>query len=251
MIPLNPCAEITKKCDKVLIISHREVEQIINKHMNHKFEMVWDKLAQDRTFESISTSSNNDPILFWKSGERTAQFLLDLLPSDFPHNATALDFGVGIGRIARPMTQLFSLVIGVDVSKKMLEKLRQETTLEGHSKIVSFHIDEPWEHQPVDFVYSVLTFQHMPDKEVQIALKRLHKTTKNLAYFQFDTRPRLTRQLTRLLPLKWISWKWQPGMQRIARKAPIVREWITEAGFEIINEFQPNTELHGFLVQQN
>ncbi len=170
------------------------------------------------------------------------------LPPGFVDRETALDFGVGVGRIAFPLAERFTQVIGVDVSKVMIAKLRLEAGERRHERVRGFHIDEDWDGQRTDFVYSVLTFQHMPDDEVRRALERLRRVTGGVGYFQFDTRTPRLFDVTRLMPDGLLPWTWRSGMRRIARSSAVVRAWLADAGFAIMKEFQPDSPLHGFLV---
>lgn len=217
--------------------------------MTHLHQSDWDALAEKRPFTSISTVHGKSRDDFWASGKRTADFLLESLPLGFKNFGTALDFGVGLGRIAFPMSARFKHVLGVDVSKVMLEKLNIETTKRNVQNIRGFHLDESWEKEPADFLYSVLTFQHMPDDEVRRALGRLRQALGGMGYFQFDTRPPKPFDIARFLPDWLLPWQWRSGMRRVSRPSVVVHSWLASAGFNIVKEFQPDSPLHGFLVE--
>lgn len=216
--------------------------------MGHRYESAWEVLAETRPLQSISTKFGNAEDRFWASGKRTAEFLLQILPHGTSAHQTALDFGVGIGRVAFPLSDFFECVVGVDVSHVMLKKLAREAVRQGNGRVMGHHIDAAWDDVPVDFVYSVLTFQHMPHDEVRSALKRLARVTRGCGYFQFDTRRSFFGALTRFVPDTLLPWTWRAGMRRIHRTPEMVRTWLAEAGFRINQEFQPSTALHGFLV---
>jgi SAM-dependent methyltransferase len=78
--------------------------------------------------------------------------------------ARALDFGCGVGRLARALASRYGEVVGVDISSSMLAKARE---LNAHLANVRFVENA----QPrldfiaaasIDFIYSTITLQHIP-----------------------------------------------------------------------------------------
>lgn len=235
-------------------MDHKRVDQEVSRHtetiMEHLHESAWDALAGDRPFEAVSTVYGKNRQVFWESGKRTADFLMRVLSPDFTVRETVVDFGVGLGRIAFPLATRFKRVIGIDVSNVMLRQLRAEAETRGVTNLHGFHIDESWDDERADFVYSVLTFQHMPDEEVRRALPRLCRVMENgVGYFQFDTRPPRRFNLLRFIPNGLLPWTWRPGMRRITRSSNVIRSWLADAGFIVAEEFKPDSPLHGFLVK--
>lgn len=216
--------------------------------MHHALQSTWDALAQHHTLESIATSSRDDIGAFWASGERTAEFLQSVLPHRIDANQTVLDFGVGIGRVAFPIAAHCRSLIGIDVSTVMLDKFRAEIASRTIVNITTAHIDESWDETPVDVIYSVLTFQHMPDDEVIRILPRLANAMTHHGYLQFDTR-RNHIPVATLLPDFLLPWTMRTGMRRFSRKSETVRSWIINAGMTILSESNPDSALHGFVVQ--
>lgn len=80
-----------------------------------------------------------------------------------------LDFGCGVGRLARHWLKHFDKYIGSDISSKMLErarKINQDLEAEFQENQEDLRI---FKDNRFDFIYSGITLQHMPDKE---AIKR-------------------------------------------------------------------------------
>jgi ubiquinone/menaquinone biosynthesis C-methylase UbiE len=78
-------------------------------------------------------------------------------------SGTILDFGCGVGRVARALKRRFDHGIGVDISPRMIELAR------NHVPGVTFMVNqsETLEGIPdgtIDFVYSHIVLQHIPNR---------------------------------------------------------------------------------------
>jgi SAM-dependent methyltransferase len=74
-----------------------------------------------------------------------------------------LDFGCGVGRISRVLRKKFERGFGVDISPKMIELAR--TYVPDVEFIVNQNDSlERLEHDSVDFVYSHIVLQHIPNQ---------------------------------------------------------------------------------------
>ncbi|HEX6833769.1 MAG TPA: class I SAM-dependent methyltransferase [Rudaea sp.] len=76
----------------------------------------------------------------------------------------ALDFGCGVGRLSRALATRYTEVIGVDISASMIAHARRLNEGIGHLRFVenARHDLAFVESASVDFVYSMITLQHMP-----------------------------------------------------------------------------------------
>lgn len=88
-----------------------------------------------------------------------------------PSVRVCLEIGCGAGRLTSGLAKRFSSVIATDVSKKMLEVAHQITADQGldnitFKKLTGFNLDGIADGS-VDFVYSCIVFQHIPDPELQ------------------------------------------------------------------------------------
>jgi trans-aconitate methyltransferase len=73
----------------------------------------------------------------------------------------ALDYGCGVGRLTRPLSERFQQVIGVDISSAMLEEARRNLADRPN---VSYELASSQSNRPVDFVLSKIVFQHIPPR---------------------------------------------------------------------------------------
>lgn len=100
-----------------------------------------------------------------------------------------LDFGCGVGRVARPLAKLGAVVHAVDVSQAMVEYCR--AYCEGAGVVHCYLCDGysvPLPDRTIDGAYSVYVFQHMPDRDmVQSALKDLRRVAKPGAWFRLQS----------------------------------------------------------------
>src|SRR5438445_3230314 len=75
----------------------------------------------------------------------------------------ALDFGCGVGRLTQALGLHFREVHGLDISRSMAESARRHNR---HGERCAYHWSAsprlPFADSGFDFVYSVLTLQHMP-----------------------------------------------------------------------------------------
>ena len=145
----------------------------------------------------------------------------------------ALDFGCGVGRLTRCLLPYFEEVVGLDVSAEMVELGRKVnpdaerlTLLSGSDPDLSV-----LQRQSFDFVLSLITLQHIPQRYLYRYLKSLIRVTSpgGLLYLQVPSRARfyhdkpLTydnpgilareyRRLARALRVRWRGWRKQRGV---------------------------------------
>jgi SAM-dependent methyltransferase len=82
----------------------------------------------------------------------------------------ALDYGCGVGRLTRPLSERFQQVIGVDISSSMLDEARRNLADRQH---VTFELAGAQSNRSVDFVLSKIVFQHIPPREATRILGQL------------------------------------------------------------------------------
>jgi 2-polyprenyl-3-methyl-5-hydroxy-6-metoxy-1,4-benzoquinol methylase len=83
---------------------------------------------------------------------------------------TALDYGCGVGRLTRRLAERFQKVIGVDISRDMLEEARRNLSECENVTLEWAGSESP---TPLDFVLSKIVFQHIPTTEGFRILERL------------------------------------------------------------------------------
>lgn len=125
---------------------------------------------------------------FEKSGKREALALSKFVDKD----ATILDLGCGVGRIAKYLAPFVQEVHGVDVSEKMIQyaryncqKLSNVHFKVNNGKDLSFYPDNTF-----DFVYSLLTLQHLKKEDALNYIAEACRVLKNggKALLQFPNR---------------------------------------------------------------
>jgi 2-polyprenyl-3-methyl-5-hydroxy-6-metoxy-1,4-benzoquinol methylase len=75
---------------------------------------------------------------------------------------TALDYGCGVGRLTRRLADRFQKVIGVDISREMLDEARRNL-----SECANVTLEQAGSESttPLDFVLSKIVFQHIAPRE--------------------------------------------------------------------------------------
>jgi ubiquinone/menaquinone biosynthesis C-methylase UbiE len=127
----------------------------------------WDRRARLNARYFIASEAWRTEDEFWMSGERivAGSILRDI---ELSHDATALEIGCGIGRLLKPLSGRVGRVIGVDVSPEMVRMAARVLGLvpsveviRGDGRSLSGIPD-----QSIDFCYSYVVFQHLPDVEI-------------------------------------------------------------------------------------
>jgi SAM-dependent methyltransferase len=79
------------------------------------------------------------------------------------HAGTCLDFGCGVGRLTRPLSDRFQETVGIDVAKSMIAVARRYNTNPNCRFVVSRDPDlRSIDSDTFDFVHSCLVLQHIP-----------------------------------------------------------------------------------------
>ena len=129
----------------------------------------WDDRARKNARFYICTDIPSGDEEFFASGR--ADFEQLILPSLASHGfdpsgKVALEIGCGIGRMTRWAAERFEEVIGMDVSEEMVKIARQygwpgARFVKGSGSDLVGIADAS-----IDFVYSYIVFQHIPDRSV-------------------------------------------------------------------------------------
>jgi len=97
-----------------------------------------------------------------------AQEILRLLP---PGGTTLLDYGCGIGRLAKEILEQNATVrvIGVDDSEEELALAREYVNTPRFTTKKAYELNDA-----IDLAYCIYVFQHMPAVEIREVLQRIH-----------------------------------------------------------------------------
>jgi SAM-dependent methyltransferase len=130
----------------------------------------WDELAAvDPLYAILSDPTKRggrwDTDEFLATGVREVESLLEKAGRlGYPtRRSAALDFGCGVGRIARALAGRFDSCVGVDISQTMIDRAQ---SLNADVPNCSFWVNSTpdlraFEGQTFDLVYSALVLQHM------------------------------------------------------------------------------------------
>ena len=213
----------------------------------------WDRFAKEDPTFYIATHTRwrwREEDAFWRSGEQTVVHIWNVIERHLTARRVAVEIGVGIGRLAVPMAKRFRRLKVVDRSRVMLEQLRIRCASHGACNVASFHEDDAWDAEPMDFVYSALTFQHVVDDAIiERYLTRVAAHLAGVAYLQFDTRPQNVFARWRdHVPDRALPRAWQGGMRRIRRRSSAIREMFTRNILAVLEELNPESSLHAFVI---
>ena len=126
---------------------------------NAKYFIYSDKTKQED--ENFRLSGENDFNTLIESDEIVKKSIPDF------RKATVLEIGCGIGRVTEFLAKNFEKVYAVDISGEMIQKLKDR--LKEYNNIIAIENDGmhlPLPEKSVDFVFSYIVFQHMPQKNI-------------------------------------------------------------------------------------
>lgn len=100
---------------------------------------------------------------FFDSGVRDVDNYIELAQSTFGPLTfdTALDYGCGVGRLSRRLSERFAHVISVDISEAMIDNARKNIP----SRNVRFENAARMTTAHANFILSQMVFQHIPTQD--------------------------------------------------------------------------------------
>ena len=99
----------------------------------------------------------------------------------------AVDFGCGIGRLTKPLSNHFDVVAGIDISEKMLELAGEDASARNIQYLERENSDKlPIASNCVDFILSLQVLQHIPRFYKNNIFKEFYRIlrTKGKVYFE-------------------------------------------------------------------
>ncbi len=195
----------------------------------------WDARAEKDAFYYIASWRRDwSRADFLNSGEEDYQRLVApfLSRQGFePAGATMIELGCGAGRMTHSFARRFQKVIALDVSRQMLDRAQQtlpEVTNIAWSLANGVDLGEI-PSESVDFVFSYLVLQHLPDEWlVHGYIREMLRVLKpsGMCLFQF--------QGTKKLTMNWeghAAWGFLDGLSAIGLR-PVARLGAKLLGFD-------------------
>ncbi|MBI5254485.1 class I SAM-dependent methyltransferase [Candidatus Falkowbacteria bacterium] len=212
----------------------------------------WEKFAKTnpRYYIALDSCCEHD---FWRKGEENFQnFILPVLEKYKIKRDSALDFGCGLGRYTFPLRKYFDNVVGVDVSDAMFDLARKEVVSRNIENVFLKNNEQFFgSDQKFDFIFCANVFQHIEQsEEIENIFAKFGNISIGYCYLQFDTRPiDFLYKIKMSLPDWLLPKAHRHGIRRIRRNAEWVRALSNWMGFDVIEEFNPNSKYHYFLLR--
>jgi SAM-dependent methyltransferase len=172
-----------------------------------KHRRAWEDLGRVDPFWAVLNDPARrhgqwDPAEFFATGEREIAELMESaaelgLPKE---RAAALDFGCGVGRMARPLASHFQAYTGVDISEPMLAQAREWNRDCSRCRFILNTAGDlrAFDSASVDLIYSRFVLQHLPSRAlVESYLRDFIRLLKpgGLLVFQLPSRIGLLHRL--------------------------------------------------------
>ncbi len=148
---------------------------------NSKYKKSWNPSSLAEAKKAVASATSEED--FEKTGIQFVEKLQKYLKKDFE----ILDYGCGIGRMAKPMSEIVNQIHCIDISKKMLEFAKEYCSDKSNIKFMQTNgsiisLDD----NTIDFAYSVLVLQHMEKEDAFLILKEMYRVLKKGAKVYFS-----------------------------------------------------------------
>jgi SAM-dependent methyltransferase len=178
----------------------------------------WERLARDPYYAVLNEdrfrldrSAEAARASFDASGEADVLQTLDEIrrfidPAFRPRSA--VDFGCGVGRLTLPLARACDHVVGVDISRAMLDEAAKNCATRGVTNVAFLTSEELFgaregEEATFDFVHSYIVFQHVPPSAgIRMAdslVRRLRPNGVGALHFTYARRTSTVRRIVHRL----------------------------------------------------
>lgn len=150
-----------------------------------KMQKQWEDLGKNEAYYAVLTYdrfkadnlSENVRDDFFKTGEEHVRKVWEEIETNFVSDfkpRRSLDFGCGVGRLVVSLSKRSDEVVGVDISKQMLEETESNCKSRGIENAAYLQTQEFLNtKQKFDFIHSFIVFQHIKPKEGEEILKKM------------------------------------------------------------------------------
>jgi ubiquinone/menaquinone biosynthesis C-methylase UbiE len=186
----------------------------------------WDERARKNAFHFIASWRKDwTPETFFQSGEEDYNRLVAPVLSRVgldPRDKVILELGCGAGRMTRSFAQRFSQVRALDISKEMLDHAKA-LNLEAnniHWTLANGTDLSGLDDASVDFVFSYIVLQHMPEPSLAIRyIREMLRVLKadGVFLFQFNSLPQMTMNWKGRLVWRIVDFPWTLGFRRVSK----------------------------------
>ena len=156
----------------------------------YRMRCYWNSCAQENARKHIAIDDWKSEEEFHQSGLRDLKKILNGSADAIPAGARVLEIGCGIGRLLKPLAlaRRDLKIYGVDVSPEMI--LQGKKRLSDYPSITLFKVNGKdlalFENDFFDFIFSYVTFQHIPRGYVQELFKEVNRVIKKNGIFTFQ-----------------------------------------------------------------
>jgi len=190
---------------------------------------------------------------FFAHGGHLAREVVAWAGDDLRQNRM-LEIGCGVGRVLAHFAPFFERVDGIDIAPEMIARARASGLPDNVHVAVSSGGDLRQCHDDeMDFVFSYLVFQHIPERTVigsYLSEIRRVLNPDGRAALQFDTRPKtVASRIAAVLPDFMLPRSHRRYIRRYRRSRDEVLTMVQEAGLALEGERDPNTEAHFMLLK--
>ena len=167
-----------------------------------KQKKLWNDLATKNVKHLIwSSKENPTDDEFRSSGKQdyekyiSKDLLIRQYVPDFG-NSVILEIGCGIGRMTEFMALDFKNVIGVDISTNMIRRGKERLSFLKNVDLIEADGESlPIPDDAINFAFSFIVFQHMPDKSViEKNFVEVHRVLKKGCLFKVQIRGKETKK---------------------------------------------------------
>jgi SAM-dependent methyltransferase len=166
----------------------------------------WDRRARENARHYVVTGQQQwSDEEFWRSGQLTMDEeilndLANICQGKDPKDMKVLEIGCGAGRVTRAFASFFGEVYAVDISPEMVRQARAAVAGFPNAQVFRNNgkdlraVSSPLKirlglQQPlaVDFAFSFMVFQHIPNREVIVSyVREAHRLLRPGGLFKFQ-----------------------------------------------------------------